>query len=484
MQSNKVLMAMLMTAGLMSNPASAAVDPELLMQAYEKLLQRVEQLEAVNKKMEAAIEQAKNGESASAQVEEMAERVEDIESKIVKLNKPRKVESALEGITAGASLTMVAQRALKGTATGKDESQLNYRADIEVEVPGDALGKLASFGDSKFFAHFRAGQGEGFGTLNPTLTGTANSTTFQLTNGDDSAAILAQAWYQLGIPLSESQSGRLGRIEATLGKMDMFGFFDTNEIADDESEGFLNNVFVHNPLLDSGGDIGADGYGFAPGLHLAYNNDINSVNHWTLSLGAFGAGPGASFSESFTQPFVIGQAEYTGRVLRGLPGTYRLYAWNNGQAIPFANEFDSSTERHSGFGVSIDQQVARHLTLFTRYGQSTKGDVKFDKAFTVGGQLGGYTWGRQHDRIGLAFGWLNPSSEFKAMAPTLDADADTNLDFGFMPTGAEKQAELFYAWQVNDNFQLTPSLQWIGQPGGDSSAEDIVVLGLRAKAAF
>lgn len=484
MQSNKLLMAMLATAGLIAAPAKAAIDPEALMQAYEKLLKRVEQLEAANKKLESALEQTASRQADNSQVEEMAERVEDIENRIVRLNKPRKVESALEGITAGASLTMVAQRALKGTATGKDESQLNYRADIEVEVPGDALGKLASFGDSKFFAHFRAGQGEGFGSLNPTLTGTANSTTFQLANGDDSAAILAQAWYQLGIPLSESQSGRLGRVEATFGKMDMFGFFDTNEIADDESEGFLNNVFVHNPLLDSGGDIGADGYGFAPGLHLAYINDINSVNHWTFSLGLFGAGPGASFSKSFNRPFVIGQAEYTGRVLRGLPGTYRLYAWNNGQAIPFANEFDSSTERHSGFGLSFDQQVARHLTLFTRYGQSTKGQVKFDKAFTVGGQLGGYTWGRQHDRIGLAFGWLNPSSEFKAAAPTLDADADASLDFGFTPTGAEKQAELFYAWQVNDNFQLTPSLQWIGRPGGDGSADDIVVLGLRAKAAF
>jgi hypothetical protein len=484
MQSNKLLMAMLVTAGLVAAPAQASVDPEVLMQAYEKLLQRVEQLEAANKKLEATVEQSTSKQGAGDQVEEIAERVEDIETQIVKLNKPRKVEAALEGITAGASLAMVAQRALNGTATGKDESQLNYRADIEVEVPGDALGKLASFGDSKFFAHFRAGQGEGFGSLNPTLTGTANSTTFQLTNGDDSAAILAQAWYQLGIPLSESQSGRLGRIEATIGKMDMFGFFDTNEIADDESEGFLNNVFVHNPLLDSGGDIGADGFGFAPGLHLAYINDINSVNHWTFSLGLFGAGSGASFSDSFTRPFVIGQAEYTGRVLRGLPGNYRLYAWHNGQAIPFANEFDSATESHSGFGFSIDQQVARYLTLFTRYGHSTQGNVKFDQAFTLGGQLGGYTWGRQHDRVGLAFGWLSPSSEFKAAAPTLDADADTTLDFGFMPTGAEKQAELFYAWQVNDSFQLSPSLQWIDKPGGDSSADDIVVLGLRVKAAF
>jgi len=53
-----------------------------------------------------------------------------------------------------------------------------------------------------------------------------------------------------------------------------------------------------------------------------------------------------------------------------------------------------------------------------------------------------------------------------------------------MPSGAENQAELFYAWQINNNFQLTPTVQWVGQPGGDNSDDDIVVLGLRAKAAF
>ena len=37
-------------------------------------------------------------------------------------------------------------------------------------------------------------------------------------------------------------------------------------MAGDEGAQFLNNVFVHNPLLDSGGDIAADAYGFAPGV--------------------------------------------------------------------------------------------------------------------------------------------------------------------------------------------------------------------------
>ena len=479
MQSNRSLRIALVLAGLGAAPAEAAVDQDMLMQAYEKLLQRVEQLEASNKKLEAALEQNTSKPAVSDKTAEISDRVEDLENQVLVLKKPSE-----SGIAFGASMTMVGLNAVSGTVTGKNESQLNYLADVEFEIPGDALGKLVSFGDSKFFAHLRAGQGNSLDSLTPTLTGTVNSSAFQLTNGDESALILAEAWYQLGIPLSEDKSGRLGRIEATIGKMDVFGFYDGNAVADDETEFFLDNVFVHNPLLDSGGDLTADNFGFAPGLNLAYINDINSVNHWKLSLGLFGSGSGAAFDDSFSNPFAIGQAEYSGKALFGLPGNYRFYGWHNGQAVAYANEFDTTTESHTGVGFSIDQQVSRHITLFSRYGYSIDGKVKFDWAFTLGGQLGGSSWGRATDRVGLAFGWLNPSSGFKAAAPTLDADGDGNLDFGFTPSGAEKQAELFYAWQINKNFQLTPSVQWVGQPGGDSSADDILVLGLRAKAAF
>jgi high affinity Mn2+ porin len=482
MQSSRSLRIALTLAGLAAAPAEAAesaVDQQILLQAYEKLLQRVVQLEASNKRLEAALEQNTNKPVDENQTEEIAGRVEDLENQVLELKK-----SSESGIAFGASMAMVALDAVSGTVTGKNDSALNYLADMEVEVPGGALGKLTSFGDSTFFAHLRAGQGNGLDSLYPTLTGTVNSTTFGLSNEDESSLILAEAWYRLGIPLSDDKSRRLGRVEMTIGKMDIFGFYDGNDIADDETEFFLNNVFVHNPLLDSGGDVTADDFGFAPGLNLAYINDVNSINRWKYSLGVFGSGSGAAFDDSFSNPFVMGQAEYSGKVLLGLPGNYRFYGWYNGQALAYANEFEDATESHTGLGFSIDQQVSRHVTLFSRYGYSLDGQVKFDWAFTLGGQLGGASWDRATDRVGLAFGWLNPSCAFKAAAPTLDADGDGNLDFGFTPSGAENQAELFYAWQINNNFQLTPSVQWVRQPGGDSSPDAIVVLGLRAKAAF
>jgi hypothetical protein len=468
-------------AGLsLASPAVASPETDALKEEIRRLQQRIQQLENAEKPSKGAGATA----TGNPQVEELQERVEDLESQVQQLKKPGKVEEALEGVSVGASLTMVSQRALSGTTTGKPESQLNYRGDIEVEVPLDTFGKLAGVGDSKLFAHVRFGQGAGLQRIHPTYTATPNTTSFFLQNSQDSATLLAQAWYQFGLPLATTRSGALPRFEGTFGKIDLFGFFDQNDVADDESESFMNNVFVHNPLLDSGFDIGADSYGFAPGLIASYTSDINSVNRWKTSLGVFGAGAGAAFDTSFDKPLVIAQLEYTGRILLNRPGTYRAYAWTNGSTVAFTNEFDTARERHSGFGLSLDQEVARHLNVFARYGHSTEGRVKFDRALTLGGRLGGYNWGRQQDRIGLAVGWLKTSAEFESAAPGLDADGDGNADFGWNATGVETNVELFYAWQANKNLQITPSVQWIGKPGGNAAAEDISIIGLRAKASF
>lgn len=226
------------------SPVIAATDTDSLVREMRRLSQRVEQLEAANRRLEAA-----QNQSATAPGSDTTERLEDVEQEVRKMSQPGKLEQALEGVSAEASLTMVGQRALQGTVSGKDESQLNYRADVEVSLPGGRIGDA----EGKIFAQFRMGQGNGLADLNPTLTGSINSTAFQLTNGDDTAAILAQAWYQLDIPVGGARTGELGQAEITLGKIDPFIFFDQNALADDESEAFLNNVFVHNPLLDSGG---------------------------------------------------------------------------------------------------------------------------------------------------------------------------------------------------------------------------------------
>lgn len=446
--------------------------------AASVLAQRVRSLEENNARMEVALESDRLSEKAP----EIITRLKDIEIRALSMQKQARMIESLEDITAGASLTMVAQRANKGAvATDAAASALNYRGDVSVTLPGGSIGNA----EGKIFAHFRLGQGNGL-VLNNTLTSTPNATAFQLSNRDDSSALLAQAWYQLDVPLplGGHKPDSREHLEINFGKIDPFVFFDQNVAADDESSKFLNNVFVHNPLLDSGGDMGVDTYGFTPGVRVAYHNETSKPEWWRTSLGVFGAGKGSGFERSFSAPFVIGQLEFGRKFFAGQNGNYRLYAWRNGQSKAYQNEFDSATERHSGWGASIDQRVGDVTTLFGRYGKILNGKVRFNQALTVGAEFNGDYWNRSEDSVGMALGWLRTGNDFRENFATIDADADGNPDFGYTASGYEQLAEIYYRIRINKELEFTPDFQLIRQPGGDKNASAARILGVRAKVSF
>lgn len=388
-------------------------------------------------------------------------------------------ETANGGASVAGALVLVGQRATHGTVDGSADSASSLRADLELELPLGHFGAASGM----FYAHARAGRDNALESLETTLTGAVNSTAFGGESGG-AKAILAQAWYQLAMPLESAAGSEPGHLEFTLGKIDPFVFFDQNNFADDESEAFLNNVFVHNPLLDSGGDIGGDAYGFAPGVRLAYQGRIDTDRHWGISLGLFGSGTGLSFDRQPGDPLAIMQVEYSGPALGAQPGGYRLYAWRNSRATPFNNEADATEETHTGWGVSVDQQITEAFGVFARYGHSSRGYVAFDRALTLGMQIHGGRWGRDDDTLGLAYGWLRTSTAFRQAASVLDADADSVADFDYAADGSEQQAELFYNWRLDPYLLLSPDVQWIRRPGGNVDASSIIVWSLRFKASF
>lgn len=365
------------------------------------------------------------------------------------LDQARLIEM-LGGVTVAGSLTAAIQR-----AEGASESPANYRGDFSVTLPGGNMGDI----EGKIFGHLRFGQGKGV-ALRPTHTATANSTTCVAENGGASA-ILAQAWYQLKVflPRGGAREGSREHLHLTAGKIDPFVFFDQNAIADDESSRFMNNAFVHNPLLDSGGDIASDTHGFARGAIVQYVNERQKGNEWMLSLGAFGSGA-----------FVIAQAETAAR-FNHLPGNYRIYAWKNGRA----EGYDGAERRHGGIGFSGDQKITRHLALFARFGHQASGKVRFDRALTVGAELAGNDWGRAADAFGVAIGGLKTSQGYQNASLALA---------GYRATGWEQQMEFYYRYRLNSHVELTPDFQLIRNPGGDGSASTVKVVGLRAKFRF
>ena len=376
----------------------------------------------------------------------------------------------LEKTSFGGSLTAVWQTVDgAGASSGERQSRGSYRGDVTLTVPGGTIGDS----EGKVFTHFRFGQGSGV-TLRPTFTSTPNTTAFQAADTSyDAYAIVAQAWYQLAVPLRVGGAPSSSRAEITAGKIDPFVFFDQNAIADDETVRFLNNAFVHNPLLDSGGDVGGDQYGFTPGVRVAYTQDLDNEDGWGASVGVFGSGPHPNLDVSLRDAFWIAQLETTRRWVAGLRGTYRIYVWRNGRA----SDFNDGEETHAGWGVSAEQQIVESMTVFTRFGTQLRGHVRFDRAFTFGTDIDGTAWRRGDDSLGFAMGFLRTSSDYR------NATADRTL-VGYAASGTERIGEIYYRLRVSRHFDLTPDAQWITRPGGDRTARSVFVAGVRARIGY
>lgn len=483
MRLNPLSAALLLAlAGAATGALAADADTAALLAEIQRLSARIEALEQKNK----AVDKALDSERISEKEPELVTRLKAVELQSLGMLKSARTVEALDGIQVGFSLTTVAQQPSPAVRQPGSEidgrfgnGQLNYRGDAFVTVPLDKIGDV----DSKVFAHLRFGQGQGLNDMYSFSK--PNATAFRVgsTAPDDSVAILGQAWYQATIPLPwggfKPQSKET--LELNFGKMDPFLFFDQNAAANDETRQFINTAFVHNPLLDAGGDIGVDRNGFTPGFRISYLNKMDKREPWRLSLGVFGAGNGANYSRFFSSPLILMQAETQLRLMGGLPGNYRLYYWRTGQAPTYE---DGSTHR-SGWGLSVDQRMGDAWTLFGRYGQHIQGaGARFDKALTAGFELAGYGWQRGGDTIGLAAGWLQSSPGFRAASATLDVNGNGLYDYGYRAQGAERLLEAYYRWRINKQFELTPSFQYIARPGGNADGKPFYALALRAQLTY
>lgn len=458
-------------------PSSQTPTQAAVMAQVQQLMERVRQLEQSNEALSRRISElsASQGAQSVAPVAAAAPseaRLQALEQQVqgmVRESTPSGSATAVPpdtGLRVEGALVAVAQQVnAKGSDTGRRQSALNYRGDLIATLPTGGLGQAKG----TLTGHLRFGQGVGVATR-PTFSSTVNSTAFEVAAGsDETYAIVAEAHYTLDWALD---GGRFNdqpgdTVSLTIGKMDFFGFFDQNAVAADESAAFMNNAFVHNPLLDSGGDIAADAYGFAPGVRLGYVRQVEG-HRVGASLGVFGSGEGAWFAGGLGKPLVMAQLEWSPLQADGEPqGSYRVYGWTNGRTSDLAEQ----EQRHSGVGVSVDQRVGTDWNLFGRAGKRTSGDGAFDQALTLGFEHAGALWGRPADALGLALGWIKTDEAWR------DATADA-------ASGQERIAELYYRFQLNDSLSLTPDYQFVQRAAGSGSAPKVHVLGLRATLGF
>lgn len=489
----------LLLAGDAGGAAAATEADAALREQVAQLAARIEKLEQRNRELEqriaavadaerrlaaleaqrAAVERALDTDELSELEPKLVTRVKAAEHQVADMQKAASVIESLDGFSAGASLSTVGQR-LKGG--GADTGvMLNYRADITVTTPPIATGNV----QSSLFGHFRIGQGRGVAEALPFFAG-PNTSAFELGSvvpPESSAVILAEAWYQAEIPLPPDSPRSLARQTLTVnfGKMDPFAFFDQNAAANDETRQFLASSLVHNALLDNplAANVGADGFGFSPGVRLAYLNERNDPRRYGFSVGVFGSGQGADFSESIRSPFLIAQVETRQRFF-GLEGNYRLYYWRNGQAPTFVPE---ATATHAGMGLSVDQRVGDAIVLFGRLGGASGADLPFDRTLSLGAEFGGSYWRRAADTLGLGVGANRASGDFRARSAGV-LDADGGALYGYAARGSESYAELYYRYRIQENFEITPDLQWIRHPAANPDIGSLLVPGLRLQLTY
>jgi len=193
----------------------------------------------------------------------------------------------------------------------------------------------------------------------------------------------------------------------------------------------------------------------------------------------------AGWEEIGDHLFNIGQA-HVKTDFSGLPGNYRIYAWNNNADHTKWLDGEKTKENAYGFGLSFDQKVHDVVTLFTRYGwqnpevynpelTATDGsNYSLKHSWSAGLQVEGKPWGRENDVLGFAIGQVIASDDYKEANDGLQAKTEGHL-------------EAYYKIQVNEHLSISPDIQYIWNPYGKDitdNTDGIFIGGVRAQVDF
>jgi porin len=281
--------------------------------------------------------------------------------------------------------------------------------------------------------------------------------------------------YYEGALVDETFRFRIGKLDMT-GGFECRGCpvsFDGSLYANDEVSQFLNGALVNNPTIPF------PDFGLGAIIHWS------PIEHWYLSVGAADAQADkreTGFNTAFHgEDYFVYLAE-TGITPqldsdKGLlQGAYRIGVWYDPQPKTHSDGFNDYRD-DAGLYVSCDQKLSNEsedpadtqgLGGFFRYGYAPSRTNDMTNFYSLGFQYQGLLEGRDEDvlAIGYAHGVFSDR-----------ADSTYTEDY-------ESVTELYYSAVVTPWMTLSPSVQYVTNPGGDDSIRDAVVVGLRALIMF
>jgi high affinity Mn2+ porin len=289
------------------------------------------------------------------------------------------------------------------------------------------------------------------------------------------------------------------RLEIRFGKFGMPDFFDQNSAGSDTHFQFMNWT------IDNGGawDYAADtrgytvgfvvdyedrnwGFRFAEGLMPKVANGIDLV--WK---------PWQAHAENWEYELRHGIVPKKGGVIRLL--AYTNYAnmgiYRNAIAkfqarlvtAPDITNHPWRIARKYGFGANLEQNLARDITAFARWGWDDGKTESFaytevDLTIAVGVAVNGARWRRKQDRAGVAF----VSNGIKKDHQIYLADGGLGflLGDGKLNYGRENIVESYYTAHVWRGIYVAPGVQHINNPGYNRDRGPVVVPTLRLHLEF
>jgi carbohydrate-selective porin OprB len=180
----------------------------------------------------------------------------------------------------------------------------------------------------------------------------------------------------------------------------------------------------------------------------------------------------ADYEDIFEDAFFIAQADIKPQI-SGRQGNYRVYLWTNRTDHTELKNPLNDNESGTGWGISADQEVADHVTVFARIGGQDKKLYEVSTAWSGGLSLNGALWGRDDDTIGIAYG-----------RAVLSGDNEDVLRAAGTNPGDEGHFEAYYSLAVNEHVTISPDIQVVTNAAGDSDFDTVWLGALRGQFNF
>lgn len=404
--------------------------------------------------------------ASGGEIEELKARIEALEKKaetevVDELGHKLHPIHSIYGLRINGGVTVTAQgiNRIKGAHT---RGAAAVSADLAIGSPVGENGRAVVVLD------FQHGTGlRNLPALFASPNGNPTGTNADIESFNDTSVHLTQVYYE--------HSFGPGLV-VSVGQLDITGYFDSNDFANNERTQFLANTFVNNPAIEFGGS----GDFYSPGVRVTYW----PVENIDITVGAF-EGNG-DYVDAFDNPFYMAELNFALNPA-GKAGNYRVYYWNRqGRSVAeLANTADPGNTglvkaENKGFGVSIDQMLTETVGVWLRAGEQSKKVAQFNAHLSLGANISGAAFGRPDDSIGLGVGTSRMGKVYrdfkKSQAPAFNDSNETYLEayYNISVGGASESS----------GFHISPDIQYVKNPGGDSNAGGLFMYGVRLQAFF